>query len=101
MKVWAITDSEASTTSVTCTSKMKWGFFRMLTQNLRGKLYKHTHTHNPIHYIRYITFDGVITVHLSLISCSQKKVFFLVSVCYYSMGHHMLCYVIINYVKFA
>ena len=38
MKVWAMTESEASTTSATCTSKMKWGFFRMLTQKRRGRL---------------------------------------------------------------
>lgn len=38
MKVWAMTDSEASTTSDTWTSKMKWGFLRMFTQNLKGRL---------------------------------------------------------------
>lgn len=38
MKVCAMTDSEASTTSWTCTSKMKWGFLRMFTQNRSGKL---------------------------------------------------------------
>lgn len=43
MKVWAMTDREASTTSVTWTSKMKWGFFKMFTQNRRGRLKKQTH----------------------------------------------------------
>ena len=38
MKVWEMTCSDASTTSVTWTSKMKWGFLRMFTQNLEGKL---------------------------------------------------------------
>lgn len=38
MKVCAMTDKEASTTSWTWTSKMKWGFFSMFTQNLRGRL---------------------------------------------------------------
>lgn len=40
MKVCAMTDKEASTTSWTWTSKMKWGFFSMFTQNLRGKLWR-------------------------------------------------------------
>lgn len=40
MKVWAMTESEASTTSDTWTSKMKWGFLRMFTQNRRGRLYR-------------------------------------------------------------
>lgn len=39
MKVWAMTESEASTTSDTWTSKMKWGFLRMFTQNRRGRLH--------------------------------------------------------------
>lgn len=38
MKVWAMTEREASTTSDTWTSKVKWGFLRMFTQNLRGRL---------------------------------------------------------------
>lgn len=38
MKVWAITDSEASTTSDTWMSKIKLGFFRMFTQKRRGRL---------------------------------------------------------------
>lgn len=38
MKVWAMTDNEASTTSDTWMSKMKLGFFRMFTQKRRGRL---------------------------------------------------------------
>lgn len=38
IKVWAMTDRTASTLSVTCTSNTNWGFFRMFTQNRRGKL---------------------------------------------------------------
>lgn len=38
MNVWAMTESEASTTSDTWTSKVKWGFLRMFTQNRRGRL---------------------------------------------------------------
>ena len=38
MNVWAMTDRTASMLSVTWTSNTNWGFFRMLTQNLRGRL---------------------------------------------------------------
>lgn len=38
MKAWAITERQASMWSVLSMSKTNWGFFRMLTQNLRGKL---------------------------------------------------------------
>lgn len=38
MKAWAITDRQASMWSVLSMSKTNWGFFRMLTQNLSGRL---------------------------------------------------------------
>lgn len=38
MKVWAMTDSTASTWSEFCTSKMNCGFLRMLIQKRSGKL---------------------------------------------------------------
>lgn len=38
MKVWAMTDRTASMLSVTWTSRTNCGFFRMLTQNLSGRL---------------------------------------------------------------
>lgn len=38
MKAWAITERQASMWSVLSMSKTNWGFFRMLTQNLRGRL---------------------------------------------------------------
>lgn len=47
MKVCAITDKEASTTSWTWTSKMKWGFFKMFTQNLSGKLWRRQRNRQP------------------------------------------------------
>lgn len=38
IKVWAMTDSTASTWSEVCTSKMSCGFLRILIQNRSGKL---------------------------------------------------------------
>lgn len=38
MKAWAITDRQASMWSVLSMSKTNWGFFRMFTQNLSGRL---------------------------------------------------------------
>lgn len=38
MKACAITERQASMWSVLSMSKTNWGFFRMLTQNLRGRL---------------------------------------------------------------
>lgn len=38
MKAWAITDRQASMWSVLSMSNTNWGFFRMLTQNLSGRL---------------------------------------------------------------
>lgn len=40
MKAWAITERQASMWSVLSMSKTNWGFFRMLTQNLRGRLWR-------------------------------------------------------------
>ena len=42
MKVCAMTERTASTLSVTCTSNTNCGFFRMFTQNLRGRLPRQT-----------------------------------------------------------
>lgn len=39
MKAWAMTERQASIWSVLSMSKTNWGFFRMLTQNLRGRLH--------------------------------------------------------------
>lgn len=38
MKAWAITDRQASMWSVLSMSNTNWGFFRMFTQNLSGRL---------------------------------------------------------------
>lgn len=45
IKVWAMTDSTASTWSEFCTSKMNCGFLRILIQNRSGKLFGKTRKH--------------------------------------------------------
>lgn len=45
IKVWAMTDSTASTWSEFCTSKMNCGFLRILIQNRSGKLLGKTRKH--------------------------------------------------------
>lgn len=79
MKVWAMTDNEASTTSDTWMSKMKLGFFRMFTQKRRGRLSrkgtrKHRVTvifqHQISYYFnllhKFLNFEGVSCENTSL-----------------------------------
>lgn len=48
MKVWAMTESEASTTSDTWTSNMKCGFLRMFTQKRSGRLHMKRQREAPV-----------------------------------------------------
>lgn len=56
MKAWAITERQASMWSVLSMSKTNWGFFRMLTQNLRGRLQRKQARNT--HRVNFCTPEG-------------------------------------------
>lgn len=87
MKVWAMTESEASTTSDTWTSKVKWGFLRMFTQNRKGRLRggkggeKAVHHRGCYHYYCFRMGENLINHITSMNSFESGRHFMCESTC--------------------